>query len=225
MVSSVIPIAFIVGIILLIGFLVRRHRKDMELLETVTSRHRGERSEKQLVLKLLKNGIPAQTIFHDLYIEKYDGHYSQVDVAVATKVGILVFEVKDYSGWIFGRSWQNHWTQVLNYGKEKHRFYNPIKQNLGHIKAIHNKLPNNSEVPLFSIVVFYGNSQFRDVVNNEPDTYLIYPSDVMRIVNGILASKHPAPYGNKREVVNILRQGVLNGSDEDIRSKHIMNIR
>ena len=24
----------------------------------------------------------------------------QVDVAVATKVGIIVFEVKDYSGWI-----------------------------------------------------------------------------------------------------------------------------
>ena len=45
-------------------------------------------------------------IFHDLYVEKHKGHFSQIDLVVVTEVGIIVFEVKDYSGWIFGK-WES----------------------------------------------------------------------------------------------------------------------
>lgn len=76
----------------------------------------------ECVLNLLKGGINPKAIFHDLYIQKPNGEYTQVDVAVATKAGIIVFEVKDYSGWIFGNEHQRYWTQLLAYGKEKHRF-------------------------------------------------------------------------------------------------------
>lgn len=58
---------------------------------------------------------------------------SQIDVVVATNVGIIVFEVKDYSGWIYGNGNQQKWTQVLSHGREKYRFYNPILQNRSHI--------------------------------------------------------------------------------------------
>lgn len=103
--------------------------QEVKLLETVTKSYRGTSSERELVLKLLKNKIPAQTIFHDLYIKKWDNKFSQIDLVVPTKVGILVFEVKDLSGWIFGRGNNKEWTQVLAYGNEKHRHYNPILQN------------------------------------------------------------------------------------------------
>ena len=33
---------------------------------------------------------------------------TQVDVVVATKKGIIVFEIKDYSGWIFGNEQQRY---------------------------------------------------------------------------------------------------------------------
>jgi len=36
-----------------------------------------------------------------LYIRKHNGDFAQIDLVVATKVGIIVFEVKDYRGWIF----------------------------------------------------------------------------------------------------------------------------
>lgn len=92
------------------------------------------------LLRLLKYGIPAQTIFHDLYLKKYNGDFSQIDLVVITEVGIIVFEVKDYSGWIFGSGNQSQWTKVLAYGKQKYRFYNPIMQNNEHLGELRKKL-------------------------------------------------------------------------------------
>lgn len=84
----------------------KRKAQDRELLHTVTESWRGTSSERSLVLLLLKAGIPAQTIFHDLYLNKLYGGFSQIDLVVATSAGVLVFEVKDYSGWIFGKGYQ-----------------------------------------------------------------------------------------------------------------------
>ena len=114
-------------------FLIFTRIRDRKLLKTATKPNRGTWSERDLVLKLLKYGIPAEAIFHDLYLPKYNATFSQIDLVVVTEVGIIVFEVKDYSGWIFGNGRYSQWTQVLAYGKEKYRFYNPIMQNNKHI--------------------------------------------------------------------------------------------
>lgn len=108
----------------------RRYEEEMQLLETVTPRTRGEMSERKTVLRLLHMGIDNRAIFHDCYVRKPNGEYTQIDLVVASKVGLLVFEIKDYSGWIFGNAQQKYWTQMLAYGKEKHLFYNPIMQNI-----------------------------------------------------------------------------------------------
>ena len=125
------PFIFLICLVAGIAYLIYVKRKERELIEQVTPITRGEWSERRVVLKLLKAGITPKAIFHDLYIQKPNGTYTQVDVAVATKVGLIVFEVKDYSGWIFGNEHQKYWTQLLAYGKEKHRFYNPVMQNAG----------------------------------------------------------------------------------------------
>ena len=99
-----IPISIIIlslGL-LTIAFLIFIHYRDEKLLGSVTSHYRGTRSERKMVLNLLKRKIPYQTIFHDLYLRNSNGTYSQLDLVVATKVGIIVFEIKEYSGWIFG---------------------------------------------------------------------------------------------------------------------------
>lgn len=139
--------------------------REKKLLETVTKSDRGTATERNLVLKLLKAGIPAQTIFHDLYIKTYSNHYSQIDLVVATRVGILVFEVKDYSGWVFGTGYQPRWTQVLAYGKTKHQFYNPIMPNNKHIVDLRKQLGQFENIPFYSIVVFYGDCVFKNVAH------------------------------------------------------------
>ncbi len=127
-----------------------------------------------MVLKLLKGGINPKAIFHDLYIQKPRGEYTQVDVAA----GIIVFEVRDYSGWIFGNEYQKYWTQLLAYGKKKHRFYNPVMRNSGHIQAIRQCLLQNPGIPIYSVIVFFGNNEFKNVVCITNNIFIIYPRSI-----------------------------------------------
>lgn len=94
-------ILLLIGLILWIAYQIYLKRKERKLIEQVTPITRGEKSERKVILSLLKEGINPKAIFHDLYIQKPNREYTQIDVAVATKAGIIVLEVKDYSGWIF----------------------------------------------------------------------------------------------------------------------------
>lgn len=60
---------------------------------------------------------------------------TEIDMLMIHEKGIFVIESKNYSGWIFGDYNQLNWTQSFPNG-EKHKFYNPIKQNRTHIKAL-----------------------------------------------------------------------------------------
>jgi hypothetical protein len=199
-------------------------QKDRELLETVTKSHRGTKSERKLVLMLLKAGVPAQTIFHDLYLNNRIGNYTQIDLVLATKAGIIVFEVKDYSGWIFGTGNHNKWTQVLAYGKQKYYFYNPILQNRKHIEELKDKLPRFQNIPFYSIVVFFGDCTFKDVSYIPKDTFLVKSHKAITAVNEIVNNNKPVEYNNKREIHNVLSAAVINGDDKEKVEKHIKNI-
>lgn len=93
-------------------------KRDRDLICSVTSLTRGTPSEKFLILQLLKKGTPAITIFHDLIIKKENGEFSQIDLVLVTSEGIIVFEVKDFSGWIYGSGNNTTWTKVLSFGKK-----------------------------------------------------------------------------------------------------------
>lgn len=215
----------ILSLIIAIFFAINEWRKNMALLRTVTNTNRGTWSERKLILKLLKHEIPAITIYHDLYVERYSGQYSQIDAVVVTRVGIIVFEVKDYSGWIFGKGYQNYWTQVLAYGKEKHRFYNPILQNNGHIQTLKNKLSNIADVPFYSVIVFYGRCTLKNVCYIPDNTYVGYAGSVISMVREILENNPPANYKDKWGVINVLKEAAANGESWEIVNRHIHNVR
>ena len=214
------PFLILLILILIVCFLIWKYHKDMQLLETVTPRNRGEWSERKTVLKLLKMGIDHRAIFHDCYIRKASGAYTQVDLVVATSQGLLAFEIKDYSGWIFGHFRQRYWTQILAYGKEKHRFYNPIMQNNGHIQAIRDNLSKNPGIPIYSIIVFYGSCTLKNITVGSDNDFLIYPNDIKSVVRGIM-SQPAAKFGDKHEIMNVLIQAVDNGNvPEIVSSQH-----
>lgn len=199
--------------------------KEKQLLETVTKFHRGTKTERELVLKLLKAGFPAETIFHDLYLKNEYGNYSQIDLVLATKVGIIVFEVKKYSGWIFGSGNQNKWTQVLAYGKQKYYFYNPILQNKKHVENLKTKLTDFQNIPFFSVVVFFGDCEFKDVSFIPKNTFLTKSPRVIKVIKKIIEENESTIYKSKRDVVNILSVAVDNGNSEKITKKHVENIK
>ena len=59
----IITLLFIISIVLIYNYV-----RDIILLRSVTQLNRGTWSEKNLVLRLLKVGLPSNTIFHDLYL-------------------------------------------------------------------------------------------------------------------------------------------------------------
>jgi hypothetical protein len=176
-----------------------------------------------MVLKLLKSGIKSTAVFHDLYLDTGNNNFSQIDLVVATKVGIMVFEIKDYKGWIFGTENQRNWTQLLSYGEEKYQFYNPILQNNKHIADL-KKAYLFDNVPFFSIIVFFGDCELKNELILPQNTFVEYASTVMNTVDEIITSNPPANYLDKWEIVRVLEKAVKNGDDPNILKRHIENI-
>ena len=77
---------------------------------------------------------------------------SQIDHVVLSIYGIFVIETKNYSGWIYGGEYSDNWTKNV-YGN-KYSFYNPLKQNDGHIKAIKRYLKITNDNSVIGIVAF-----------------------------------------------------------------------
>jgi uncharacterized protein YraI len=225
--QTLIPVfkGLIAGIILIVSLLIFSKVRDVRLLKTVTKRKRGTRSERNLVLKLLKFGIPEQMIFHDLYLKKNNDEFSQIDLVVVADVGIIVFEVKEYSGWIYGSGNQSQWTQVLAYGKQKYRFYNPIMQNNRHIRELRRKLKLFNDLPFYSIVVFYGDCVLKDINFVPKKTFLVKSNRVKDVIKIILKENDHVEYADKIAVVGILKEAVENGDYKENQIRHIENIK
>lgn len=221
--------------ILILGILVKKSIAQTEnnhnrffnknIIEEDLKSKRGTESERALVSKLLQYGIPSQTIFHDLYLKKYNEKYSQIDLVVATKMGILVFEVKEYSGWIFGNGYKPQWTQVLNYGRNRYYFYNPILQNAKHIDDLKKQLKQFENIPFYSIIVFYGDCELKEINFIPQNTFIVKSRRILEVVEKILSENMPANYSNKREIVNLLGQAVRNGENNEVILRHAKNIK
>lgn len=215
-------------IILLLTFIVlgiisvclRNNLKDRALLQEVTNRNRGNQSERKLALKLLKSGKSRNAVFHDLYVPKRNGGYSQIDLVLATSVGIIVFEVKDYSGWIFGNAKHTQWTQVLAYGQTKYRFYNPIKQNQAHINTLKSYLKLPKKIPFLSVIVFFGDCELKEINYIPADTFITTSNRVLEVVHFIQNNYLEAQFSDKWRVVKLLNHAVNIGGDLNVQAKH-----
>lgn len=214
-------------IILILGCIVipiLHYLRNIKLLYSVSSLKRGTKAERKLVVKMLRKGFRPDAIFHDLYLQKRNGEFSQIDIVVVTPQGLLAIEVKDYSGWLFGNEKQQYWTKVLNYGKEKYRFYNPIMQNAGHIKALREQSEQLARLPIFNVVLFAGNCTLKNVNYWAYNTYVGYANNINYVLKKI--KKFPlAQYTDAKGVVRLLSQAVENGNNPEIIASHLDFVR
>lgn len=216
--------AFLIFLFLLIVvavYILRQNAHQRSLIKSVTGLHRGTPSERELVLELLEKSYHPAAIFHDLYIQKNNGNYFQIDLILATPQGLIVFEVKDYTGWLFGNGRSTYWTQVLAFGTEKYRFYNPIFQNRRHIEELRKISPQFSKIPMFSVIVFYGDNEFKTMENLPDDIYLIQPSQLLQTIQDITFNNPNANYTNKNEIASVLKLAHVNGNDPFIVNTHL----
>ncbi|WP_413998127.1 NERD domain-containing protein [Flavobacterium sp. W1B] len=95
---------------------------------------------------------------------------SQIDHVVISDFGIFVIETKNYKGWILGGENSEYWNQVIY--KRKEKLYNPIRQNLGHIRVLRNCLTEYPNIEYKSIIVFSSKAKIKvNTITNVVNSY------------------------------------------------------
>lgn len=133
-----------------------------------------ENNGERLVRLKLKEYCLAEGahLLNNITLKLDDGTTTQIDHIVISQKGILVIETKDYSGWIFGKANDTHWTQT--HYKLKRRFQNPLRQNYRHLKAVQEMLDFMPEEAVQGLIVFTSRSKFK---THRPD-HVVYESEL-----------------------------------------------
>ncbi|MCL2228324.1 MAG: NERD domain-containing protein [Firmicutes bacterium] len=118
----------------------------------------GQTGEKYVSRYLQKLGCGE--VINNLILEHAEGKTRQLDHIAVSAKGLFVIETKDRSGIIYGEENWHEWVQVTK--TNEYKFYNPIKQNSGQVRAIEYFLKNNGfpKVPVFGFVIFLNGEVF-----------------------------------------------------------------
>lgn len=140
-------------------------------------------AETRLIFSLQKHFSP-EYIYADCYFPKPASKTAnltshdqlvQIDCLAVNHQGIFVFESKDYSGWLYGSAEQKYWTAVLDFGRTKNQFYNPILQNATHLTCLRELFPTHR---LYSFIIFGRNSTVKTIITPPKDCYLCTPDNL-----------------------------------------------
>lgn len=190
------------------------------------ARSRGYYGEAELFEQLMQ--LPGnKNIYSNCYIPTGPDTFSEVDSIMIHETGIYVFECKNYSGWIYGSENQQYWTQVLpSYQGDstKRRFYNPILQNLTHIKWLRAFLNCYPKMPYYSYVIFGNDCEFKNLYVNSFQNAVIKMFGVYPAVSHRIST---SSYSMHLDTVRRLSALIcpLTSADPEIRWKHIQNIQ
>jgi|SRR5690554_4346049 len=126
--------------------------------------NKGNYGEFLLFRKLVKI-FGKENVYANIYLDNEATDYTEVDIVAVSQFGIFVFEMKNFSGYIYGSEEDLNWTQVLN-KFSKYKFYNPIRQNATHAKAMGNYL-SVDENKIVPVIVFSNHSKLRLKLNSD----------------------------------------------------------
>ena len=151
-------------------------------------------------------------VINDLFL-KTNNITTQIDHVLISTYGIFIIETKNYSGIISGNDYSDKWNQNI-YGK-KYKFYNPVKQNYGHIKGLNSilQIDENLYIP---IVVFMPKAELKTDSKN----YVIYSYQLIDLITSFQETKFSI------ETINFIYENLIsfNVTDEKIISEHISEI-
>ncbi|MBC2724269.1 NERD domain-containing protein [Desulfosporosinus sp.] len=174
---------------------------------------KGIIGEKTISAFLTRLDPTKYKVINDLML-RVDGKTSQIDHVVVSNYGIFVIETKNYKGWIYGDEYGESWTQVIY--KRKEKFFNPIRQNYGHIQALKQNLQEYQELNYVPIIVFSIDADLKVKTN----TKVIYSVELLKTIKGFTAETITDQ--QKEEIYSKLL--ALNVSDKEARTQHVEGI-
>jgi len=170
----------------------------------------------------LKDEYLKKQIFRNLYIKRADGKYTEIDLATVGRGALIVYESKNYSGWIFGNDSDDNWMQTLSNGK-KQKFYSPIRQNSTHIEALREYLAGYP-LEYHSIIVFSERCTLKNVSHSTPNTYVIKRNELVRTVRQIRKKAiQTLSKDQLEEVLSLLSK--VQRPDEEVIEQHIEDVK
>lgn len=179
--------------------------------------NKGNYGEFKLFLKL-KSQNAKENMFVNVYLlHNGSTDETEIDVLTINQHGIYVYEMKNYSGYIYGRSSDKNWTQVL--GRKKYPFFNPFRQNYAHIKALESALPEYKKY-IKPIVVFSNRCNLKKVSLNNTDV-MTRLCNVKKIINkntpAVLTEEQIKDINNKLFKISLTKS--------EVQEKHIIQVK
>ena len=194
-----------------------------------SAKQKGKRGEMR-VSAILSKLSDEYTILNDLVFRTEKGT-TQIDHIVVSKYGIFTIETKNYRGEIYGDDNRKEWTQLIvtkvTYAKNwwktytyvtKNRFYNPVKQSVGHALRIKELLSVFPHVKIVPIVVFTGDAILRYVESNN---HVVYEKKLLDVIDG-----YKTTYLTDNDVQAVLAILTSNNIRETVSDRqHVKNLR
>lgn len=151
-------------------------------------------------------------ILNDLMLPTLYGT-TQIDHIVLSTSGVYVIETKDYSGKITGNEKSEQWEQNI-YGY-RYKTGNALRQNKAHIAAVRYHGHIGKQVPMYNIVVFTHNADFK-IYHEEGK--VIYLKELLPTIQHLHASEPMLTMENISYIADCLRQ--QNITDKEQRKIH-----
>jgi hypothetical protein len=194
-----------------------------------SAKQKGKRGEIR-VSAILSQLSDEYTILNDLVFRTEKGT-TQIDHLVVSKYGIFTIETKNYRGEIYGDDNRKEWTQLIvtevTYAKKwwktytyvtKNRFYNPVKQSVGHAFRIKELLSVFPHVKIVPIVVFTGDAILSYV---ESKNHVVYEENLLDVIDG-----YKTTYLTDNDVQAVLAILTGNNIRETVSDRqHVKNLR
>ncbi|WP_139367560.1 NERD domain-containing protein [Bacillus alkalicellulosilyticus] len=153
-------------------------------------------------------------VINDVMV-KVNDKTTQIDHVVISDYGVFVIETKNYKGWIYGDERNQQWTQVLH--KRKYKFYNPIHQNYGHVKALETLLSDLGDIPFIPIVVFSVNATLKTKFQSE----VVYSIHLLKTIQKYRQTT--LSQFQKQKIYYTLTS--LNQTDKETKREHVQEIK
>ncbi|WP_460013215.1 nuclease-related domain-containing protein [Lysinibacillus sp. CTST325] len=140
------------------------------------------RNGEYLTSKIIeKHALQSHRQLLNVYIPKRNSdELTEIDLLYIDRTGLYVIESKNYSGWIFGNETQQQWTQTMP-NKKKYKFFNPIRQNATHIRAIQDFLDLPKEA-IHSVIVFSERCTLKKVGVTSQNVHVIKREGLRRFI-------------------------------------------
>ncbi len=197
---------YLVAFILLsVAFIIKRVGKSPSII--------GKAGENK-VARILDSLPREYKVLNNVIIPNQRGT-SQIDHIVVSPYGIFVIETKNYEGWIFGSENSEQWKQTFKTAKG-HDFYNPIKQNWGHIYALSSYLNINKRV--FKSIIVFSNKATLKITT---DTPVIHMSHLKREI--LSYSQEIIPGSEVDSIYNSLIRISLTGTENE--KRHVQSVK